>query len=217
MITSHYKRHTAYKFWVQDIAEAVPKREDTTFFEIRGKKAVRVNILANVIHKYVNLGNSYGLLMLDDGSGQVRIKAWDEDVRLVNKAGIGNCVLVVGRLTHINNETFIRPEIVRVVDDLEWELVRKLELNKMYGQPEKQIMDPAVIEDVVNEEPIEPSIAAREKIMGLIEKNSGEEGLEIAELVELAHMEEKKAEAVIEELLKEGEAYQPRQGYIKLI
>ena len=74
------KRQTAYKFWIKDLAEAEAQINDQgmMFFKIREKDVVRVNVLANVIHRYVSESGNYVFVTLDDGSGQLRLKAWND-------------------------------------------------------------------------------------------------------------------------------------------
>ncbi|MEK6816125.1 MAG: OB-fold nucleic acid binding domain-containing protein [Nanoarchaeota archaeon] len=105
------KRQTAYKFWIKDIAEAEAgvNEDGAMYFKIRGKDVLRVNVLAVVIHKYVSENGNYVFVTLDDGSGQTRLKAWNEDTQILSKAEIGDLVMVLGKVGLNNNEIFIRP------------------------------------------------------------------------------------------------------------
>lgn len=215
------KRQTAYKFWIRDIAgaEAGVSEEGAMYFKIRGKDVLRVNVLAVVIHKYVSENGNYVFVTFDDGSGQIRLKAWNEDTQILSKMDVGDLVLVIGKVGLNNNEIFIRPEAVRKMD-VDWELVRKLELTKMYGVPsgEKNIAVQEVRDgpSLVVEEMVvgsEPALTIRQKVISYIETGPGA-GVEEGELVKSVGG---KAEDVVRELLSEGEVFRPRKGYLKLI
>ena len=98
------KRQTAYKFWIKDLYSGIAKVDEITqlkAFEVRGKNVVRVNILGNIIETSVQ--DNYGSMTIDDGSAQVRLKVWNDDVELIKNKQIGDFVLVIGRLSDFNN------------------------------------------------------------------------------------------------------------------
>lgn len=210
------KRQTAYKFWIKDIlsAKKVTTHDFGTVFDVLGKEVWRVNLLAVVVQSYSSLDGNYTFLMLDDGSAQIRVKAWGEDNSLIKEMDVGKVVLVVGRLAETNNEIFVRPEMAKIVDPA-WATVRKLELTKNFGKVEAPEIT-TTSEEVIDEAPIEPAMAAREKVISALEKSS-EDGIELSALITSSGLREDEANKVIKELLEEGEAYQPRRGMIKLI
>ncbi|RME55063.1 hypothetical protein D6777_01790 [Candidatus Woesearchaeota archaeon] len=213
------KRQTAYKFWLKDImeAESFVNENGALMFKVKGKDVIRVNVLASAIHKYVSESGNYVFVTLDDGSAQTRLKVWNEDTGVLANVEIGDLLLVVGKIGINNNEIFIRPEAVKKIENPDWELVRKLELTKEYGKPEgekKLVEDEPVVEEVVVSN--EPSINLREKVISLIEV-SGPDGVNEEELIEKLGEKEDDVTKVVEELLMEGEIYQPKKGFLKLI
>ena len=207
------KRQTAYKFWIKDLYSGIPKVDEITqlkAFEVRGKNAVRVNILGNIIETSVQ--DNYGSMTIDDGSAQVRLKVWNDDVELIKNKQIGDFVLVVGRLSDFNNERYVRPEIVRNMT-FDWALLRRLELNKEYGVPSKE--DKVVLkkEEVVPDE-VEPTLKAREIILNTIEKN---EEASDDDLINACDMPKDKVMFALYELLKEGEVFSPKKGHYSLV
>lgn len=220
------KRQTAYRFWIKDLIESEPKvnKEGYKYFDVNGKEVVRVNIIANVINKYSNESGSYFSVTLDDGSAQLRVKTWNEDTTFLDNIDIGSMVLVVGRLSESNGEIFLRPEIVKIVDNAEWELARKLELLKAYGKPERLNQElkeekvgevkQEVVEEVVSSG--NNAVNSREKVMNVLE-NAPAGGIEIQDAVKKSGLDEDEADKIIEDLLKEGEVFQPKRGFLKLI
>ncbi|MFH1637236.1 MAG: OB-fold nucleic acid binding domain-containing protein [Candidatus Woesearchaeota archaeon] len=220
------KRQTAYRFWIRDIVESELKlnKEGYKYFDVKGKEAVRVNLIANVINKYSNDAGTYVSVTLDDGSAQLRVKTWNEDSKFLEDIEIGNMVLVVGRLSESNGEVFLRPEIVKAVENAEWELARKLELLKKYGKPERtqQALEEdkgeEVKEDIVEEVVVENKGAgnSRGKVINVLE-DAPAGGIEMHEAIKKSGLDEDEADKIIDELLKEGEVYQPKRGFLKLI
>ena len=206
-------RQTAYKVWISDLVNSVFEKGegqwDPHFFLVNGKKISRVNIIANVVNKYDSEGYSY--VDLDDGSGMIRAKLWSEDVKFIKNVEVGNLVLVVGRSKKFNEEIYLIPEIIKVLDNNVWAKVRRKELEREYGEPKKVVnvsnskMDEKV--EVVSE-------SARQKILGLIGKK---DEISYDDLMKDSDVDDKEVETIINELVREGEIYMPRPGIIRLI
>lgn len=217
------KRQTAYKLWIGDIIDSDIKIDENgyKYYDIRDKNVIRVNIIANVIHRYDNDEGTYSNLVVDDSSGQIKLKCWNEDTPILENVEVGDIVLIIGKLGSSESDVFIRPEIVKRIDNYDWELLRRIELSKLYGKPlekQKNFVEKKEDKNVqVTEEKIEQtvSVTSREKIVDTIEKNDGE--IEISELIKLTGILESEVDKVIEELLKEGEIYQPKPGFVKLL
>ncbi|MDP3729033.1 MAG: OB-fold nucleic acid binding domain-containing protein [bacterium] len=207
------KRQTAYKIWLKEVHLAESKVDENSgfpYFSIAGKHIVRVNVIGSVIGSFYSGG--YGSLIIDDGSAQVRVKVWGDDLSLIEGKNIGDFILVVGRLADYQDERYIRPEIIRSIH-LDWALLRRLELIKEYGVPTKEEKVVLVKENSSVPE-VEPSLAARERILNTIEKHE-----EVAEdiLVEECKMSKDKVMVALYDLLKEGEIFSPKKGFYRLV
>lgn len=216
------KRSTAYKFWIKDLLNAVPlSRGGSHVFDIRGKEALRVNVIAIVIDKQTNEEKTFSAITLDDGTETIRVKTWNEDVKKLEHISIGDPVMVIGKISLYSNDLSIRPEIVKKQEP-EWLLVRKKELEKIYGKPE-ELKEKPLTEDTPPHEITEevvvsgPTITARQKILEFVEKETAKEGIETTKLIRLSGLKEEEAEKAIDELLREGELFQPRTGFLKVI
>lgn len=216
------QRKTAYKFWIKDIINAVPiSQEGIHLFEIKGKEVSRVNVIAAVVDKRINEDNTFSSITLDDGTETIRAKTWREDIKKLEEVNIGDPVIVIGKVRIYGNELSIMPEIVKKQEP-EWMLVRKKELEKIYGKPEEPTKEiqkeetitskPVIEEEVINQ----PTETARQKILALVEKETAHEGMQITRLIKESGLKEE-AEQAIDELLREGELFQPRTGFLKVI
>ncbi len=221
------KRQPAKKFWIADVLNAKASINEQGFrqFTIREKGAARVNLVAVIVSVYVNEAGSYAVAVADDGSAQIRLKAWNEDAATVGKAAPGDIMLIIGRLNmaDANNEVFIKPEIMRT-KSIEWMELRRAELLKEFGEAKKAITreEPPQEEVLVEEQMIGDEnakcvpLAVRERIIQAIEANDNADGASISEVIANAGTEAE-ASAAIDELIREGEAFQPKKGFIKLL
>ena len=136
-ILKERKRNISYKLRISDIHRgSMMINEKFSYLELDGREVSRVNLIANVIDKFVSEGEKrYASLTIDDASSQIRVKAFGEDTERLKEFEIGDTVLVIGSLRHFNNEIYVLPEIMRHLST-EWLLARKLELEKIYSKIE---------------------------------------------------------------------------------
>jgi predicted transcriptional regulator len=208
------KRQTACIFWIRDLANATPELNSDGFrvFSVGGKIARRVNVIAAVIDSYDNLEKRYSSITLDDSSGQIKVKAWDEDTAIVGDTKIGDMVLVVGLLHESKGEVFLRPEIARKVET-SWVVARKKYLETTYGKKEAELFK--VSEEIIDEA-VEPTMEARGKIISMI--SAANDGMiNVEELMINSGMHERLVEKILEELIKDGEIFRPKAGFVQAI
>ena len=126
------KRNIAYKFRIGSVLAGKPLIENNRFLYLKSgeKNIVRVNIIGNVIDKYESSGEKkFCFATIDDGSGQIKLKSFGDDIEKLKNIIQGQTVLVIGTLRNFNNETYISPEIIRESDP-RYLLVRKMETQK---------------------------------------------------------------------------------------
>ncbi len=223
------KRQTAVKIWISNLVNGNYVKQDgdfeSNYVEVNGKQIGRVNIIATVVFKFQSEDNNYLSITLDDGSCQIRVKAWNEATDFLKNINVGDTINLIGRPREFNEEIYIVPEIVKKIVDLHWELARKAELLKEYGKPmkvdsTKQSMPRentrTTKESEVVEEKVEES-ENRQKILELIEKLGAEGGVETEEITKQSGMDKDTVEEVVLELLKNGEIYEPRPNVLRVL
>lgn len=202
-----FKRNIAYKLRINDLLLGKPiiVEEKFSFLELGGKKIVRVNLVANVVDKYQTEGEKqYVFFKIDDGSGQIQLKAFGDDVNKFKNVAQGQTVLVIGLLRHWNNETYISPEIVKEQDP-KYLLLRKLELEKEQEQ---------------NATPIQPGQknAIKDTIIEKIKNSEESGGIEVDKLImELRETSPDIINQEIQKLLEEGIIFEPRPGKVRYL
>ena len=208
-----FKRNVAYKLRINDILIGKPAMDNErfSFLELGDKKIIRVNLIGNIVDRYeagienVNEdGKKYIFLTLDDGSGQIRLKIFGDEVEKLREITPGKTVIVIGTLRNWNNETYISPEIVKEADP-RYLLIRKLETEK---------------EKIVNARPIakEQVLAVKDKILNLIKQEEERGGIDIEELnLKFSEISPLLISQEIQKLLEEGIIFEPRPGKIRYL
>jgi RPA family protein len=207
MADEQFKRNIAYKLRINDLLLGKPTivEEKFSFLELAGKKIVRVNIVANIVDKYETEGEKkYAFFKIDDGSGQIQLKVFGDDVDKFKKVAQGQTVLIIGVLRHWNNETYIGPEIIKEQDP-KYLLLRKLELEK----DQKENAAPVQGKQIN---------AIKDTIVKKIKNAENEGGLEVDKLImELRETSPEIINKEIQKLLEEGIIFEPRPGKVRYL
>ena len=189
-------RQTAHKVCIKDLFSGVYIQQEgwqPNYLQIEEKHVSRINLIATVIDKQIF--DSLITISLDDGTGVIQAKTFNEDTKKLQNINIGDFILLIGRPRRYNEQLFLTIEIIKKIPPA-WGKVRKLELEKSNKQENGQEND-------------------RQKIFSIIKKLDTGYGADISEVLKMLNPE--KGEAIINNLLKLGEIYENRPGYIKTI
>lgn len=201
MSTNSYKRNIAYKFRIGQIQKGKQNYEAERLknVEINGKNAFRVNLIANIVDKFMQEGEKqYGSITLDDATGQIRVKAFGEDIEKFKDLNQGDTIMVIGLLRAWNNELYLTPEIIKKKDP-SFLLIRKLEVEASTPEAPSR----------------EELTELKDKIISLVKEAEDDGGIDIEKLI----LDLKESPEVInnevKKLLEEGIAYEPRPGKLR--
>src|SRR4030042_2076055 len=140
MVEQAFKRNIAFKMRIGDILAGKITMDGERFksLESQNKQVARINLIANVIDKYIQDGEKkFGSITLDDASGQIKLKLFGDDIEKFSPLNQGDTILVIGLLRIWNNEIYITPEIIKKKEPA-YLLVRKLEIeNEQLKIPDK--------------------------------------------------------------------------------
>ncbi|MBI3036294.1 hypothetical protein HYY73_00855 [Candidatus Woesearchaeota archaeon] len=130
---NQFKREVARKASVADILRGAfaENEEGSRTLLISGKHARRVNILATIVDKSGQENQAYKSAVIDDGTARIRLRFFDNEPWLFEKAGVGDFALIVGKPRSYGSESYIAPEIIKPLKDVKWAEVRKLELKAL--------------------------------------------------------------------------------------
>jgi RPA family protein len=199
-----FKRHVAYKFRIGQIMSGnqIMDGDRLKFIDVNGMNVARVNIIANVVDKFIQEGEKkFGSLTLDDASGQIKAKVFGEDIVQFEPLNQGDTVLVVGLIRSWNNEVYLTPEIIKKKDPA-FLLVRKLEVER--DAPKE--VDRAQVAEV------------KDKILGMVRGAENDGGIDIDKIItDLKDHSPDVINSEIKKLLEDGIAYEPRPGKLRYL
>ena len=203
-LSEQRKRNIAYKLRIGDILKGVPMINEGRFLflELGDKKVVRVNILANCVDKFVQEGEKqFASLTVDDASGQLRIKAFGEEIGPLKEILQGDTLQIIGNVREWNGELYVIPEIVKKVDT-QWLLVRKLEIqNARKDMPIAESGDSSL----------------KNEIMQKIKDAETDGGIDIDTIIMDIEASPDAINTEIKKLLEEGLIYEPRPGRLRYL
>lgn len=204
---NQFKRHIAFKFRIGDLLMGKPiiDGERFKFLELGSKRIARVNIVGNIVERYDSEGETkYTFFKLDDGSGQISLKCFGDDVAKFKDISQGQTVLVIGLLRHFNNETYIAPEVIKEQDP-KYLLVRKMEIEKV----KHENSDPLGKDEIV---------AVKDKLLGTIKNSEEEGGIDIDKIImDLKEISPEIINQEVQKLLEEGIIFEPRPGRVRYL
>lgn len=195
------KRNVAYKLRIGDVLKGKPVMNEGRLagLEIGGKNVVRINLIANVVDRFVSEGEKkYSSLTLDDASGQIRMKSFGDDVHLVADLMQGDTLQVIGMVREYNSELYVTPEVVKKIDP-RWLLVRKLEMQKIRAEMPKSDLN------------------LRDIILDKIKAGEKDNGIEIDQMIMDIEAAPELINKEVTKLLEEGLIYEPRPGKLRYL
>ena len=210
-----FKRNIAYKYRIGEISNGNPVIDPATerfsHLELNNKRVVRVNLVGNITERYESEGEKkYLFFTLDDGSGQIKLKIFGEDVPKFSEFGQGDTIVVIGVLRFFNNEVYLSPEIIKRKDP-RYLLVRKLEIEK-----EQKISN--IVSEKNLKEPNEGAITEiplRDRLLDIIKESESEGGIDMQKILEKLKESEETINKEIQLLLEDGIIFEPRPGRIR--
>jgi len=204
---NQYKRNIAFKFRIGDLLVGKPvfDGERFSFLELGDKKIMRVNVIGNIVDKFDSEGDrKYSFFTIDDGSGQIKLKTFGDDVDKFKDFTQGQTVSVIGVLRNWNNETYIAPEIIRE-QDIKYLVVRKLEVEKERNKKT----------DILGRDKI---VAVKDKILSAIKSAEEDGGIEIDKIImTLRDISPVIINQEIQKFLEEGIVFEPRPGKVRYL
>ena len=202
-MAEEFKRHTAYKLKIGDILSGpqITDGERLKFIEVNGMNVARVNLIANVIDKYIQEDEKkFASITLDDSSGQIKLKAFGEDVEKLKAFEQGDTILTIGLIREWNKEVYLLPEIMKKKEP-EYLLLRKLEIDKNKPAP-------------VNKQ---EATDFKDKLLSAIKREDVNGGADIKALTTELGAKQEIMNTEIRKLLEEGIIYEPRPGKVRYL
>lgn len=101
----------------------------------------RVRVMGRAVSKFVNDEETYASVTIDDGTGTLRIKFFGDLVQKAKKIQLGDLIDVVGMVKLFKGEIYVNAEEFAILDDMNWELLRVLEIALQPPSKKEAILD----------------------------------------------------------------------------
>jgi len=94
----------------------------------------RVRVLGIVTYSMISEDRRYGKVILEDGTGAISLRVWDEDIDLIvdhdtgDPYNVGTILDVIARIRAYKGEKYLYPTLVIKLKDPNWLIVGNLEL-----------------------------------------------------------------------------------------
>lgn len=229
-----YKREVAYKVRVSDLINGTFVRNEgfeSNYITINGVNVSRVNVIGTIIDK--NVSEKLVSIDIDDGNAQITVSFFENLEYVGKNLNVGESVVVIGRVNEYNGIK-INGEIIKKIDK-EWIDVRKKELEKIpvvntntsdiSSEYKQETTDSAVEEEIdftqTDSAPVEEEkeevVSPYQKIWEIIKNKDNGEGVNFDIIKEECDLDDEKIEDICRNLLKEGEIYEIKAGYYKVL
>ncbi len=202
------ERQTAIKVSIKSLIEGeYVQREgwNPNFIRTIYGEVSRANIMGVITQE---LDDGY---LLDDGSGQIKMKTFEEKVVL----DVGTPVQVIGRPRVYAGELFLNYELVKEIRP-SWFEFRKEELKNV--EPIIETSQNRIIEAEGEEVHVKTTENVFSKVIDAIRKFDKENNNQGADVdAVLAEIKNSEAEHVVNNLLEEGEIFEIKPGRVKVL
>ena len=202
------KRETAFKCNIDMLNTAkyvVLQGWQPNYVLLNQVRAARINLIGVIVKIE---GNS---ILMDDGSGKVYCRVFDDDNKL-KSFKIGDVILIIGKPREYNQSKYVVIEIIRLVDK-KWLSFRKKELEHIdYGE----YVAPEEIEsDITTVEKEDSSLNKASVLLDKIKDLDDGDGVSRQKLLETVSFDD--ADDYINNLIYEGEIFEIKPGFLKLL
>ncbi|MEM7826351.1 MAG: OB-fold nucleic acid binding domain-containing protein, partial [Candidatus Aenigmatarchaeota archaeon] len=177
---------------------------------------------------------------IDDGTACIRVKLFGKDNQLLQKISRGDLVIVIGKVKEYDGEIYVLGEILRKLEDPNFEVLRKLEILKemkikmvmieeiknllnelseeeLKKHAEKYGLEEESLNFLKENLRISEKIDYKPRILELISSLDKGEGVEVSKIFEVVKLPERIVENAIDELLSSGDLFEPKPGILKRV
>jgi len=206
------KRQTACKLRVIDILNSKYVKSTgfiPNYLQVLSQEVSRINIIGVVIEKSEE--NDFRTIMIDDGTGRIPAKTFDNG-KLLENVSIGDVVLLIGKPREFSSNKYVFVEMIKKIDPA-WARVRKTELEKNTPTADTPKKNGIVISNDANENKI-IDLSSPNRVITLIKELDRGFGVSIEDL---SSKNVKEVDKVVDMLLKEGDLFEIKPGKLKVL
>ncbi|MBR9692957.1 hypothetical protein GOV07_03445 [Candidatus Woesearchaeota archaeon] len=181
----------------------------------------RANIIAAVVDKPAKTS-----ILLDDGTARIEARSFDTD-SLFENIMVGDVILLIGRPREYQNRRYLVAEIAKRLGSPKWLEFRKAELGRAQEpvqelqqktpETEQEKETEQVREAVKEAKPVQEEVLENkaDKLLAVIKTIDKGTGAAIEDVI--AQSGDPTAEAVLTDLMAEGEIFEVKPGRVKVL
>ncbi|GAB4305493.1 MAG: hypothetical protein Kow0069_01340 [Promethearchaeota archaeon] len=144
-------------------------------------------------------------LLLDDGTGVVPVV---KSSPFSPPVQVGNMVDVMGTLSNEGGQLVVQLEILTIVQDMNFEILRELDLLKR----KRALASGGAQRGEVTPKGARESESLKQQILSILREQTNEEGVQFEELLQLTGVTESRLKEALTDLLTETQIYEPTRG-----
>jgi RPA family protein len=234
-------RQTARKVRIWDLMSGTfIKKEGFEPSVIRiasGEEISRARIMGTIVARFVADDGNYAAATVDDGSDTIRLKTF-KTTKPLDTLAMGDLVDAIGKIREYEGEKYIIPELVRKVDNPNFEIMRRLELvfkergiaktkelvGKNKGRDASELRKELIEKHGLDRQWVDMFLAdVKGKEKGTLKKQlldiigASKDGVIYSELMKKVKAKGTDIESAVDELLNDGLCYEPSPGKIRKI
>lgn len=203
-----------------------------------GEKISRVNIFGTITDKFVSESGNYLNLTINDFSGAIRVKYFGNISEITENLDVGDNVIIIGKPRLWNGEIYINLEIIRKVDDPNFENYRKVEILKKIVEKKKIINELHSLREKLNEESflsyvqekygfspeeVKFILESREEkrdfkyqVLKVIKELDRGDGIDVLDIFNSLNIQSSILDSILTELIREGRIEEVEPGKIRV-
>jgi len=178
-------------------------------------------VLGTVVSRYET--EKYTIVSLDDATATISARAFDGGKRILESLKIGDIADVIGEIREYNEEKYISPRTAYRIENPNWELVRRLEI--MLEKAQYAAAKPTAPTAALSSAPTAENEIAEEEVVEdkkyvvlrfIVEFDRGK-GVSYETLLKETKLAEKEVDDALNDLISEGEIFEPKISMFKKV
>lgn len=169
-----------------------------------GEKVYKIRITGTIVNKYFSPASedkkAFASISIDDGTEVIRVKGWEDDAMILNDLEESQDSEIIGRPRISEEEIYLFPESVQKIEDYNKELYLRTKKIKRYAKKNFVISSEQVVET-------EEFQKEKELIWNII--LNSEDGVDLEDLIDQTKLAKSTIVSVIQNLLNNGDIYEP--------
>ena len=186
------------------------RRHNIKIIETSNKeKLTAVRVLGIITKKYHSIGTKekkeYTVIAVDDGTGTIQVKAWEEKAKELDLFQIGDVIDIIAKpRVSKDQETYLVIEKAFKIEDYRHEIYLRAKRAQRYIKKSFKIPEITIEADKEEKERLDE---AKRLIWELIVQRK--EGVTLDEIIKETEYPKKIVETIIQEFLNKGDIYEP--------